>query len=97
MATRKKRKAEPKPLIGRKTALSIGAAAVAIGGVLVTLLARGRSYAASAEHAAPDLALDEPHPGPGDRAPPEFRPDPTASIPAAEREALRPPPGFTTH
>jgi hypothetical protein len=68
--------------------------------VLVTLLARGRSYAASAEHAAPDLALDRPHPGPEDRAPPTFRPDPTAAVTPGEREALRPPSGFpsmTTH
>ena len=97
MATRNNRKAEARPLIGRKTAISLGAVAVAVGGVLVTLLARGRSYAASAEHAAPDLAPDQPHPGPEDRAPTEFRPDPTAPVPAAERAALRPPPGSTTH
>lgn len=90
MATRNKRKAEARPLIGRKTAISLGAAAVALGGVLVTLLARGRSYAASAEHAAPDLALDKPHPGPDDRAPVAFRPDPTAPVPPSDREALRP-------
>jgi len=94
MATKTSRKASPKPLVGRTAALSIGAAAIAIGGTLLTILARGRTYAASAEHAAPDLALDRPHPGPEDRAPVAFRPDPTASVPAAEREALRPPEGF---
>jgi hypothetical protein len=90
MATRKIRKPTPKPLIGRTTAISLGAAAIAIGGALLTILARGRTYAASAEHAAPDLALGKPHPGPDDRAPVAFRPDPGASVPAAEREALRP-------
>ena len=43
-----------------------------------------------AEHAAPDLALDKPRPGPTDRAPEAFRPDPTAPVPESEREALRP-------
>jgi len=97
MAARKKRTAEPRSLISRKTAISLGAVAVTIGGLLVTLLARGRSYAASGEHSAPDLALDQPHPGPEDRAPVAFRPDPTAKVPSADREVLRPPPGVTTH
>ena len=98
MATRKTRKA--KPLIGR-TAISLGAAAIAAGGALFAILAYGRrTYAASAEHAAPDLALDQPHPDPDHRAPADFRPDPTAPVSASEREALRPPTGFpstTTH
>ncbi|MEH3160395.1 MAG: hypothetical protein PGN08_16645 [Sphingomonas taxi] len=41
------------------------------------------------EHAAPDLAPDAPVPG-TTRAPDAFRPDPTAPVPAAERESLRP-------
>ena len=40
-------------------------------------------------HAAPDLEVDT-HPGPNDRAPDHFRPDPTAPVSAADREALRP-------
>lgn len=92
MATLKTPKARPS--IGR-TALSLGAIAIAGGGALFALLALGRrTYAASAEHAAPDLALDEGRPGPDDRAPVEFRPDPTAPVTATEREALRPPTGF---
>lgn len=43
--------------------------------------------------AAPDLAPDAPPPG-TDRAPPAFRPDPGGAVDAADREALRPPPGF---
>jgi len=100
MPTKTTRKAPRKPLIGRTTALSIGAAAVAAGGVILTILARGRTYAASAGHAAPDLAPDRPHPGPDDRAPAAFRPDPTAPVPPAERDALAVPQGFpsmTTH
>lgn len=42
-----------------------------------------------AEHAAPDLAPDAPTPGSA-RAPEAFRPDPTAPVSDAEREALRP-------
>lgn len=43
----------------------------------------------NAEHAASDLAADAPVPG-SDRAPDAFRPDPTAPVPASEREGLRP-------
>ncbi|KAK0340470.1 hypothetical protein LTR94_030380, partial [Friedmanniomyces endolithicus] len=42
-----------------------------------------------AEHAAPDLAPAAATPGTA-RAPEAFRPDPTAAVPASEREALRP-------
>jgi len=41
-------------------------------------------------HEAPDLAPQSDRPGPGDRAPDAFRPDPAAPVPASEREALRP-------
>jgi hypothetical protein len=71
------------------TAVSIGAAVVAIGGAIVAIFAR-RGGAGSAEHPAPDLALDQPHPGPEHRAPVDFRPDPTAPVPPGERDALRP-------
>jgi hypothetical protein len=58
-----------------------------------------RFFPAGEGHAAPDLALDQPHPEPGERVPDAFRPDPTAIPSAADREALRPPPtvdkGFT--
>ena len=88
MATRKTRKLRPR--IGR-AAISVGAVAVAVGGVLFAILARGRrTYAASAEYAAPDLASDLPHPGP----------DPTAPVGAAEQESLHPPadfPSMTSH
>jgi hypothetical protein len=46
---------------------------------------------ASVEHVPSDLAPDR-DPGLGERAVDAFRPDPTAPIPAAEREALRPAP-----
>jgi len=72
------------------TALSIGAAVIGLGGALLAILARGRGSAGSAEHAAPDLALDQPHPGPDARAPIDFRPDPTAPVPPGERDSLRP-------
>lgn len=42
-----------------------------------------------AEHEAADLAADAPTPGTV-RAPDAFRPDPTAPVPASEREGLRP-------
>lgn len=72
----------------------IGAAALAIG-----TLFRGRIKEvlnpANAEHEASDLSLDAAPPG-TNRAPDAFRPDPTASVPASEREGLRPATGFST-
>lgn len=44
----------------------------------------------TAEHAAPDLAADKPHPTENDRAPLDFRPNMDAPMSEAEREALRP-------
>lgn len=69
---------------------SLGAAAVAIGAAIYGV---ARQILTPAEgHRAPDLALDQPHPGPEDRAPLAFRPDPTAPVSAADRESLRPVP-----
>jgi len=72
---------------------SIAAAAVAGGAYLArATLKRGwdeLTRPRNAEHAAPDLALDAPQPG-TERAPDAFRPDPTAAVPASEREGLRP-------
>lgn len=39
---------------------------------------------------AADLGLDQPHHGPGDRANPDFRPDPTAPVPESRRGAMAP-------
>ena len=76
------------------TALSIGAAVLTVGAAIAGFLARRQitAWAApdSAEHPAPDLALDRPHPGPSDRAPVDFRPNIDAPMSPAEREALRP-------
>lgn len=41
------------------------------------------------EHPAPDLKPAAPTPG-TNRAPVDFRPDPTAAVPDSERESLRP-------
>jgi hypothetical protein len=87
-------KAKPKaaqPSGGKALAigtLSIGAAlgAIVAGVFGLRKLAEARG---SAEHVPTDLLGDE-RPEPGDRAPVDFRPDPTASIPAGERDAFRP-------
>ncbi|HEV2567284.1 hypothetical protein [Sphingomonas sp.] len=39
---------------------------------------------------AADLSLDQPHHGPGDRAPTDFRPDPTAAVDPRKRDAFAP-------
>jgi hypothetical protein len=64
-------------------AVAAGVAAAFRFGLLDSLLP------AAGEHTAPDLALDA-APAGTNRAPAAFRPDPTAPVPAGEREALRP-------
>ena len=46
--------------------------------------------AADGGSTAADLSLDQPHHGPGDRAPSDFRPDPTAAVDERKREAFAP-------
>lgn len=96
MAKHKKSKTKHPPRTAgistlRTAALAVTGIAVGLVGVLLTR----RRAVGTAEHAAPDLALDKPHPGPKDRAPDAFRPDPTAAVPASEREGLRPATGPT--
>lgn len=66
----------------------VGALAAGVGAA-ISLGWFDRFFPGNAEHAAPDLAADAPVPG-TERAPVDFRPDPTAPVPASEREALRP-------
>lgn len=68
-----------------KGTVSLGVLAAGIFG-LTRLLRRAPD---GAEHVPTDL-LGEDRPSPEDRAPVAFRPDPTASIPASERDAFRP-------
>ena len=75
--------------IGAATVVGVGAAAV-VGALKAGLL--DRFFPAIEGHDAPDLALDA-APAGTDRAPDSFRPDPTATPTAAERESLRPPEG----
>ncbi|THD36377.1 MAG: hypothetical protein E7773_07645 [Sphingomonas sp.] len=76
--------------IGIASIVGLGAAAV---GAALRFGLLDRFFPAIEGHDAPDLALDQPHPGPGDRAPEAFRPDPTAVPTDAERESLRVPDG----
>ncbi|MDF0490669.1 hypothetical protein PX554_21280 [Sphingomonas sp. H39-1-10] len=86
---------------GRSTAIGVvglGAVAAGIAAALRFGLFDRLRPVGTAEHAAPDLAPGRPHPGPDARAPEAFRPDPTAPVTAAERDAFRPalvPTGFT--
>lgn len=77
--------------IGAVTA--IGAVAAAIASALHLGLFDRFFRGGGEGHEAPDLAEGEPRPGPHDRAPDAFRPDPIAPVPASERESLRPAPG----
>lgn len=79
----------PKPKTLGRTLLATGAAAIGLGGALLAVFLSTRK-GNPAEHAAPDLATGKPHPGPADRAPPAFRPDPTAVPTKAEYDSLRP-------
>ena len=98
MASKTKSKSKPAdksrprretPLASRAlSAFSIGALAVAAGAVLIEAVRRF-TRPGNAEHVPTDLMQDG-HPGPHDRAIDAFRPDPTAPVPASEREGLRP-------
>lgn len=69
---------------------SLAAAGLAAGAGIVALLLR-RAPGTSEGHRPTDLEGDA-HPALEDRAPPEFRPDPTAPVAAEDREAFRPAP-----
>lgn len=79
--------------IGRGAAVSIGAAAVVAGAALFEAWRRGAIALPGGgntnEHVPTDL-MGETRPGPDDRAPEDFRPDPTAIPSADEREQFRP-------
>lgn len=83
----------------RKTAWSIGAVVVAAGAGLAAFLSRGRIAALLSRdegHVPIDLLYpDRPTAVTegGQRAIPAFRPDMDAPMTAAERKALKPPPG----
>ena len=70
---------------------------LAVGGLgaLAGMLAFGRRQSAGASlerggSTAADLSLDHPRHGPGDRAPTDFRPDPTAPVDPRKRAAMAP-------
>lgn len=80
----------------RPSNATIGTGLFAVGMALAGFLAR-RQIAAwaqlatgTAEGHVPDDLLGDARPAPEDRAPAAFRPDMTAPMTAAEREALRP-------
>lgn len=82
----------PKPMTAG-TAWSIGAVALAAGAGIAAFLSRGRiaallSGSASEGHVPTDLL--DPKRNADDRAVADFRPDMSAPMTAAEREALRP-------
>jgi len=90
-APRAKRAGKPaRERQGSGVLIALGAVGMAAGVALVGYLLRFASASGNAEHAAPDLALDQPRPDAQHRAPEAFRPDPTAPVPANERESLRP-------
>lgn len=87
MAKHKKHKLKSRTAgVSTLRTVALAATGVAVG-LFGVLLARRKP---AEGHAAPDLALDKDRPGPTNRAPEAFRPDPTAPVSAADREALRP-------
>ncbi|WP_238542406.1 hypothetical protein [Sphingomonas sp. PAMC 26621] len=86
------KKHAPKPM-NATTAWSIGAVALAAGAGIAAFLSRGRISALlskpSEEGHVPTDLLD-PNRNADDRAVADFRPDMSAPMTAAEREALRP-------
>jgi len=70
------------------SAFSIGALVVAAGAAAWEAFRRLRGPGEPGT--VPTDLMGDAHPGPEDRAIDAFRPDPTAPVPASEREALRP-------
>lgn len=77
----------PKRRVGLISAITLG---IVAAGSAIAYAARRFLTPGNAEHEAPDLALDAPRSDEFHRAPDAFRPDPTAAVPASEREGLRP-------
>ena len=86
MAKKNSKTKRSAPAAGTIAAVIAGGVAVAAG--LLALARRDRSTGEGGSSAA-DLALGKPH-GPGDRANPDFRPDPTAPVPKNRRDAMAP-------
>lgn len=72
-------------LRGRKADSESGGA-----GALDRALGMPSTAAGDGGSTAADLGLDQPHHGPEDRAPDDFRPDPTAPVAASKRDAFAP-------
>lgn len=100
MATKNSRKStDRKPKAGRgRTAsggisawgtITTGAIIGAVAAGVYGLFKLGRGSGTAGGHVPTDLMGDR-HPGAEDRAIDAFRPDPTAPIPASERDAFRP-------
>ncbi len=69
--------------------LSLGAIAGVLAAGVFGLRRLARRAPGGGEHVPTDL-MGETRPSAEDRAPADFRPDPTAPIPASERDAFRP-------
>jgi hypothetical protein len=87
MAKKSKRAKRSSSGAGTIAAVIAGGIGLAMG--LVALARRSRGAGEGGSSAA-DLALDQPHHGPGDRANMDFRPDPTAPVPENRRDAMAP-------
>jgi hypothetical protein len=80
----------PKIALSRN-ALAIAVAGVATGAAAIAGLGWARRrHSVTEGHTADDLPRDGSRPAADTRAPVDFRPDPTAPVSAADREALRP-------
>lgn len=79
-----------KPEESHRAAIAAAVGVTVAAAALATALWLSRSSRSADGHAAPDLPRDGSRPDADARAPAHFRPDPTAPVSAADREALRP-------
>ena len=85
------------PPVTPRTVWSLGAVALAAGAGIAAFLTRGRILAlltGKPQEGHVPIDLLDPNRNADDRAVADFRPDMAAPMTAAEREALRPPPGL---
>ena len=83
-------KVQKRPIVGKTGLAAIAAAGLGAIGAIAFGTLRNRRTAAATPGTVPTDLMGDRHPDGSERAIEQFRPDPTAPIPANEREAFAP-------
>ncbi|WP_084583575.1 hypothetical protein [Sphingomonas azotifigens] len=83
-------KVQKRPIVGKTGLAAIAATGLGAIGAIAFSILRSRRIAATTPGTVPTDLMGDRHPDGSQRAIEQFRPDPTAPIPANEREAFAP-------